>query len=934
MILWIDRSVTAGIIALIVFTPIAMGAVHPPAYALMEAGIFVLALAWMAKETVARAESVRYWDARVRAFAAPLLLFLLFVALQLVPMPPSVERALSPSTYRVYANTLPGWPDRVPYSNLARILSVSKPATTPVILPSSAEVRNGAPIPAVSKPAARTVDLVIDSSVGLWRPLSINPAVTWACFLKVAAYVSLFFLILLYPFGQPCGFVEEAAFYSKIIVAVLLMGLLVAAVALVEQVTWNGKILWTVIPYDWGAPRLDEVTRARGPFVNPDHLAAYLNLVLPLAVAGVLFPNMVGKKNRDIFRVLCGLTAFLGASALIMSLSRAGWLGLLLGFITLVALCGGIRPEDRPWLLRMRRRVALPLAATGMGLLVLVSVLFIGPEGRHLADARLKETVVQQVSLPFRLNVWRDTLPMIRDFPLFGIGLDAFEDLYPHYQSPPWVPARVTAAHNDYLQLAAEAGLVGSALMCWFFVAAGRRLYRGFGRLAPSAKPLSAALFAAAAVVAFHEVFDFSLHIPAVALLFTVLLAISLRITGLGPVADFATGRSVGKTRLIAGAISLAAGALIVMSLRQDPVPYPYNVGNPVSPTEAIRQTESNPASFRAHYGLLQLIGSRIPRDERLKEIKAAVWLDPTNPYVRDAYVQTLLESGRRAEALSEIEVSVRNAPPLREHLFLSSRFIPWLAQDERRAVKEGLRAAVGLGYAEAVEALGSFCWTLQDYPAVAAVYSSAAAVENDSRVRAGFLTEAGYAYARSNNKETARTVWQSAITANPVFVPAYGSLIEALLVDDRDDAGARALISRGIDAGADPVALYDALAGAQRKIGDNGGAESSLLKALSYRPSDFDVLWNLGGLYLDDREFDRAALYIAKATDVDPKSAAAFFRLGIAQEGAYHYADAEAAYKRALALDSQNPELRNRYDGLRRKLGASALRAELSKNP
>ena len=147
MVLWIDRSVTAGIIALIVFTPIAMGAVHPPAYALMEAGIFALVLAWMAKEIVARAESVRYQAARVRALAAPLLLFLLFVALQLVPMPPSVERALSPSTYRVYANTLPGWPDRVPYSNLARILSVSQPATTPVILPSTSEVRDGVPIP-------------------------------------------------------------------------------------------------------------------------------------------------------------------------------------------------------------------------------------------------------------------------------------------------------------------------------------------------------------------------------------------------------------------------------------------------------------------------------------------------------------------------------------------------------------------------------------------------------------------------------------------------------------------------------------------------------------------------------------------------------------------------------------------------------------------
>lgn len=916
---WIDLTVTAGIVALVVLTPIALGAVHPPAYSLMEAIIFALVVVWMVKAILAGTGSIRYQGAETRALTLPLFLFLGFVAFQLLPIPPCVERVVSPSTYGVYQNALPGWPDQVPYAGLAQILSASKPEAVPIVLPSASEVQSGAAVPSTIRPDGPKLGEMHQLSNSIWRPLSINPAVTKADLLKLTAYVSFFFLVMLYPFGEPCGFVEEATFYNRVFVAVLLTGLLVAVIALVEQVTWNGKILWTVIPYDWGAPQLQEADRARGPFVNPDHLAAYLNLALPFSIAGIFFPETVGRKNRSAFRVLCAVTAIMIVSALIMSLSRAGWIGLLLGFISFVALCGLVPAQNRPQLLRMRWGAALPL--TALLSLLLFAGLFVGPEGRSRADVRLQETVVQQISLPFRLHVWRDTLPMIRDFSLFGIGLNCFEDLFPHYQSPPWIPATVPAAHNDYLQLMAETGLLGSALLTWFFVAVGRRLYHGLAYLSPTAIPVVAALLAASVVLAFHELFDFGLHIPAIALLFTLMLAIGLRLNGLGPMVQSSPESSSGKNRLLASAVAIAAVALIATSLGQDRVPYPFNVGRPGSVAEATNQVGRYPASFRAHYGLLKLIGPHAPFAERIKEIKAAAWLQPTNPYIHDAQVMALLESGRRQEALSEMESSLRDAPPLRQHLFLQSRLIPWLAEDEREAIKKGLQEAVDKGYAEAVNSLASFCWTIGDYPKVAAVYRSAAAVEKEPRLQAQFLTGAGSAYRLSNDGKSARAAWRSAIDADPTYAPAYEPLFNVLLVEDHDVDGATALASQGIDAGADPVALYASLARVQQDAGNESAAEASLLKALSYQPSNFDVLWDLGGLYLNEHAFDRAAIYIAKAADLRPKSADAFFRLAVAQEGAYHYADAETAYNRALALDPANTEFKSRYDSLRRKL-------------
>jgi O-antigen ligase len=64
----------------------------------------------------------------------------------------------------------------------------------------------------------------------------------------------------------------------------------------------------------------------------------------------------------------------------------------------------------------------------------------------------------------FRKTVASDSLRMLRDHPVTGVGLGNFETAYPHYQSFPsdlWIDY----AHNDYVQAAAETGLVGAALI-------------------------------------------------------------------------------------------------------------------------------------------------------------------------------------------------------------------------------------------------------------------------------------------------------------------------------------------------------------------------------------------------------------------------------------------------------------------------------------
>ena len=64
-----------------------------------------------------------------------------------------------------------------------------------------------------------------------------------------------------------------------------------------------------------------------------------------------------------------------------------------------------------------------------------------------------------------RLDLWRDMLPMVPHFPVFGVGWNAFATAYPWYQTI-WKTEWIGEAHNDYLQALLDGGVVGLALVC------------------------------------------------------------------------------------------------------------------------------------------------------------------------------------------------------------------------------------------------------------------------------------------------------------------------------------------------------------------------------------------------------------------------------------------------------------------------------------
>src|SRR5712691_4923235 len=98
-----DRAVTGGILFLILFTPLAFGAVHPWAFSLMEVVVFLLVILWMGKLLFSPDP---YTLLPPRFLALPLMLFISFVFFQLLPLPPSLLHFVSPTTYELYSRSL------------------------------------------------------------------------------------------------------------------------------------------------------------------------------------------------------------------------------------------------------------------------------------------------------------------------------------------------------------------------------------------------------------------------------------------------------------------------------------------------------------------------------------------------------------------------------------------------------------------------------------------------------------------------------------------------------------------------------------------------------------------------------------------------------------------------------------------------------------
>ena len=280
----------------------------------------------------------------------------------------------------------------------------------------------------------------------------------------------------------------------------MIFGFLISIFGILQHLTFNGKLYWFREMHYGGIPF--------GPYVNRNHFAGFVELILPLA----LVPLVLGRVRRERWLVI-GVFAVLPIGALFLSASRGGIVsfGVELALLALVMI--------------QRRAMGKQLLAGATVLLVallLVTWLGVGQLLQRFSSFQSLEATVGK-----RASMRRDTWQIFLHHPIAGTGLGTLQIVYPLYESL-YDGKIVNHTHNDYLEALAETGLLGGFCCAWFlgaFFSGSLKRLRQLNNSFAGALQLSGLVACSGFLV--HCLVDFNLHIPSNALLFFLMAHLS-----------------------------------------------------------------------------------------------------------------------------------------------------------------------------------------------------------------------------------------------------------------------------------------------------------------------------------------------------------------------------------------------------------------------
>lgn len=324
------------------------------------------------------------------------------------------------------------------------------------------------------------------------RTISVFPFAT--------AQASLHFVALFIFFGALLVFLDSAARIRRLVVLVTVFGFAYAFFAILQSVLSPDKI-YGIYEIRYGSPF--------GSFVNRHNFAAFMEMALALPL-GLIFVGAIPRDKKLLFFTAIGL---MGVS-LLLSGSRGGLVAFLAMLIFLVILTVGTRNKKN---LVLKAGLVVVLFAA-----IIAGSFFVGGE---TSLTRIAETAQSKDVTTDRAHIWAVTMHVIANhFPL-GAGLGAYGVAYTPYDTYSGLE-RVEQAHNDYLQVLADSGLVGALIGIAFLGIVYKTGKSSSNTKNTYRRGVAIGAFAGVFAILVHSVFDFVLHTTAISLLFLTLLAL------------------------------------------------------------------------------------------------------------------------------------------------------------------------------------------------------------------------------------------------------------------------------------------------------------------------------------------------------------------------------------------------------------------------
>lgn len=311
-----------------------------------------------------------------------------------------------------------------------------------------------------------------------------------------------------------------------------IFGMVLATFALIQHFTWNERFYWF---------RAVQTETPFGPFVNRNHFAGYIELLLPWPVIVMM------TRYRRAEKVFYGFAAAWMAMTAIFSLSRGGMISIFAELMFLAAFSPRDKADYATDYTGNRRFGNFLLRVGALGAIIFATVsgvTWLGAERvtNRIATGQESEQPAAAISsapannLGSRVELWRDSWELFRARPLIGSGLGTFETVFPAYNRQNNTGLVVSQTHNDYLQVLTDGGIIGGAIAVWFLIATGLAVWRGLRTREPMMNLYVLGCGAGIFGLLVHSLFDFNLQLPSHALLFVTFSAITAQLCELATV--------------------------------------------------------------------------------------------------------------------------------------------------------------------------------------------------------------------------------------------------------------------------------------------------------------------------------------------------------------------------------------------------------------
>lgn len=316
-------------------------------------------------------------------------------------------------------------------------------------------------------------------------------------------------------FAAALVFVNNRKRLQKVVLTIIIFGSLMAFFGILQRLA-NPEAIYGLRQVGQAVPFAS--------FINQHHFAAFMELTSGLTLA-LLF----GKSAKKDKRFLLIIAAVLMGIAVVLTSSRGGMISLM-GVINFVIISNLLDKQNDKHAVKTdkksyRRNLVLIIGGLALILVFFGAVILLGGDTSLMRGIGLQSG--QQDISSGRSHFWLIALQIFFDYPILGTGLDSFGTAFTRYDT--WNGNfRLEQAHNDYLQILADAGILGFICIASFIYLLFKKSLQIIGKTADSFRR-DAALGALAGCfgILLHSFFDFPLRTTSNAFCFLLLVVLA-----------------------------------------------------------------------------------------------------------------------------------------------------------------------------------------------------------------------------------------------------------------------------------------------------------------------------------------------------------------------------------------------------------------------